>query len=268
MMPLPLYCRIVNARNFLRGRPLRLAPFDGEAIFKASDATGELFLCRRGRHLRYKRGIGRLLEQLVRAYHLQHVSLGAGGLLIDCGANVGELGIWARSRNVEYVAFEREPVEARCVDLNAYGGEPKTIRKALWNRDTTLEFFSKPDTADSSVIDPGDTAERRTVDAVRLDTALDLSGRTGMVVLKVEGEGAEPEILDGATGLLPFVDFVTVDCGPERGRQEAHTFVEVNGFLVEAGFRLVQFGIPRTTALYRNAGRSQGGTLSAAALDD
>ncbi len=256
MTPLALYCRIVNARNFVRGRPLRLAPFDEGEILHASDATGRLFFCRRGRHLRYKRGIGRLMEQLVQAYHLQHVPMGAGSLLIDCGANIGELGIWARSKNVEYLAFEPETVEARCVDLNAYEGEPKTIRKALWNRNTTLEFFSKPDSADSSVIDPGDTVVRRTVDAVRLDAAVDLSARTGTVVLKVEGEGAEPEILEGATGLLPFVDFVTVDCGPERGRQEAHTFVEVNEFLVEAGFRLLQFGIPRTTALYRN--RSKG----------
>lgn len=196
------------------------------------------------------------MEQLITDYHLQHVPLGPDSLLIDCGANVGEFGIWARSKNAEYVAFEPEPVEARCVDLNAYGGEPKTIRKALWNRNTTLEFFSKPDSADSSVIDPGDTGARRTVDAVRLDTVINLSGRTGMVVLKVDGEGAEPEILEGATGLLPFIDFVTVDCGPERGRQEAHTFVEVNEFLVAAGFRLVQFGIPRTTALYRNTSRS------------
>ncbi len=75
------------------------------------------------------------------------------------------------------------------------------------------------------------------------------------MVLKVEGEGAEPEILEGATGLLPFIDYVTVDCGPERGRQEAHTFVEVNALLVEAGFRLLQFGIPRTTGLYRNTNR-------------
>ena len=199
--------------------------------------------------------LARLMEQLIQAYHLHHVPMGPGSLLVDCGANVGELGVWARAKNAEYVAFEPEPVEARCADLNAYGGEPKTIRKALWNRDTTLEFFSKPDSADSSVIDPGGTPAPRTVEAVRLDTVLDLSGRGGTTVLKVEGEGAEPEILDGATGLLPFVDFVTVDCGPERGREEAHTFVEVNDFLVGAGFRLLQFGIPRTTALYRNTNR-------------
>ncbi len=195
------------------------------------------------------------MERLAQDYHLHHVPIGLGSLLIDCGANVGELGLWARSKNAEYVAFEPEPVEARCVDLNAYGGEPKTIRKALWNRNTTLEFYSKPDDADSSVIDPGGITAHRTVDAVRLDTTLDLSGRTGIVVLKVEGEGAEPEILEGATGLLPFIDYVTVDCGPERGRQEAHTFVEVNALLVEAGFRLLQFGIPRTTGLYRNTNR-------------
>ena len=254
-MPLPLYCRIVNARNFARGRRIRLEPFEGEHIFKVRDATGHLFVCRRSRHLRYKRGVHSLLEKLAQAYHLDKVPDGSGGLLIDCGANIGELGVWARAKGWDYLAFEPEPLEARCADLNVFDGNRMTIRKALWNRATTLAFFSKPETADSSVFDPGGTNTRLEVEALRLDDAIQLVDRTGPVILKVEGEGAEPEILEGASGLLPSVDFVTLDCGPERGRDQAHTFVEANTLLVQAGFHLIQFGMRRMTALYCNSGR-------------
>ena len=139
-MPLPLYCRIVNARNFARGRRIRLEPFEGEHIFKVRDATGHLFVCRRSRHLRYKRGVHSLLEKLAQAYHLDKVPHRPEGLLIDCGANIGELGVWARAKGWDYLAFEPEPLEARCADLNVFDGNRMTIRKALWNRATTLAF--------------------------------------------------------------------------------------------------------------------------------
>ena len=180
---------------------------------------------------------------------------GGGGILIDCGANIGELGLWALARGMEYVAFEPEPLEARCIDLNVYGGHPRAINKALWNSNTSIEFFSKPEDADSSIIEMDGAQGQMRVEAVRLDTAIDLKGCTGPVILKLDGEGAEPEILEGATGVLPSIDFVTMDCGFERGREKSHTFVETNVLLVEAGFRLQQVGFGRVVALYRNANR-------------
>ena len=252
--PLALYCRFVNACNAASGRAHRIVSFEGD-ILKAWDGSGELFFCRRRRHRRYKRGIWARIERVAQEYHLDYVPAGPGGLLIDCGANVGELGFWARAKGMDYVAFEPEGLEARCIDLNIYGGEQKTIRKALWNRNTTLEFFSKPETADGSVIDPGGTATRFSVDAVRLDTVVDLTDRRAPIILKVEAEGAEPEILEGAESLLAAIDFVTVDCGPERGYEQAHTLVETNNLLLDAGFRLLQFGPSRMTALYFNANR-------------
>lgn len=242
-------------RNRIRGKVHRISPVEGNHIHKARDATDEIFLCRRMRHNRYKRGIRAKIEKLAQEYHLDQVPTKPGGLLIDCGANIGELGIWARARGMDYVAFEPEPLEARCIDLNIYDGELRAHRKALWNRNISLEFFSKPETADSSIFDPGDAQNRQIVEAVRLDTAIDLEGCTGPVILKVEGEGAEPEILEGAAGVLPSIDFVTVDCGFERGREKSHTFVKTNTLLIGAGFRLQRVEFSRVTALYRNANR-------------
>jgi len=254
-LPLAVYCRLVNLSNPIRGWSHRISPFEGGQIHKAVDGRDAIYLCRRGRHTRYKRGVLAGAENLAAQYHLDQIDVRAGGLLIDCGANIGELGLWARARKLSYIAFEPEELEAHCADLNNYEGQKRTHRKALWNRNTSLTLFSKPDSADSSLIDMGNAASRRPVEAVRLDSAIDLGDASGPVILKIEGEGAEPEILEGAAALLPKVDFVTVDCGPERGPQRAHTFVETNTLLVDAGFRLQRVEFRRVTALYRNMSR-------------
>lgn len=196
------------------------------------------------------------VDFVARQYGLEKISDVRGGTFVDCGANVGEFGLWARSRGMRYFAFEPEETEARCCDLNNYGGERKTSRTALWNANATLEFHMKPDTADSSLISWGGDSQVRKVRAERLDAVLsaaDLAG--GPNVLKVEAEGAEPEVLAGASGVLRCFDYVAVDCGPERGPERRHTFVETSGLLIDAGFRPMSAEFHRVTVLFRNATR-------------
>jgi hypothetical protein len=52
--------------------------------------------------------------------------------------------------------------------------------------------------------------------------------------------------------LLNIVDYIAIDCGYERGKEQTHTFVETNAFLVDRGFRAVQANFHRMTILYRN----------------
>ncbi|WP_416916639.1 MAG: FkbM family methyltransferase [Roseicyclus sp.] len=166
------------------------------------------------------------------------------------------MGIWAREKGLAYEAFEPEPLEARCCDLNNFGGEAQTHRVALWNEGTTLTFHSKPDTADSSVFEIDDATGARDVQAVRLDAVIDpATFGPGTRIFKLEGEGAEPEILQGAEGLLPHLDYIAADCGYERGRAAQHTFIEVNDFLLARGYRLIEAGFTRVTVVYRNEAR-------------
>ena len=44
-----------------------------------------------------------------------------------------------------------------------------------------------------------------------------------MYLLKVEAEGAEPEVLQGLKKNLSRVEFITVDCGFERGLNQKST---------------------------------------------
>jgi len=261
-VPLPAYCSAVNLLARLRGRSYRVRPFGEDGIHVAEDFGSsdpkQIHICRRGRHWRYKRGVMHGVDVLARQYGLNSLDIQPGGVFVDCGANVGELGIWAHQRGLAYIAFEPETLEARCCDLNNFDGHPETRRKALWHEATVLQFHSKPDTADSSVFEIDAAAPPRLVEAVRLDAAIDpMDFGTGTRIFKLEAEGAEPEVLAGAKGILSHFDYVAADCGYERGRNAAHTFVEVHDLLLAAGFRLVHASFGRITAIYRNEGRNE-----------
>ena len=254
---LGLYCQGVNLKNTIKGRNLRVKPVRPDGLYQADDGSDAITLCRRGRHKRYKHGVATGLDRLSRQYHLDTLggkNIKPGGVFIDCGANIGELGYWAKSNGLGYVAIEPEKLEADCCDLNNYDGKPETHRLALWKEDTTLEFFSMPETADSSVFDMGSNIKIE-IPAVALDNLVDLSGSKGTNIFKLEAEGAEPEVLEGAVKTLEKVDYVAVDCGYERGKEQTHTFIEVNQFLTQRGFEPIEADFHRVTLLYRNGNR-------------
>ncbi len=249
---LETYCKVVNARNALRGKRHKITPFEGNDIHQASDGTEVIHICRRGRHNRYKRGVMAGVDALARDYHLDTIPSFEGGTFIDCGANVGELGYWARARGMRYIAFEPEALEATCCDLNNFDGQAETLRKALWNANTTLVFHSKPDSADSSLFEMDGATDRIEVEAVTLDSVIDVTDLPRPVIFKLEAEGAEPEVLQGANAILPHIDYVAVDSGYERGADKQHTFVETANALQDHGFRLAKAQFRRITALYQN----------------
>lgn len=125
------------------------------------------------------------------------------------------------------------------------------MRKALWKENTMLSFYSKADTADSSIFE-SKGSHRIDIAAVTLDAALANRDLSRPIILKLEAEGAEPEVLQGAKDTLTMIDWVSVDCGPEKGFAQDNTFVDCHNILLAHGFRLVDVGFRRVTALYQN----------------
>jgi len=173
------------------------------------------------------------------SYSLDKVPQDVTGAFIDCGANIGELGLVAGARGWEYHAFEPEQLEADCCDINAFQGKPKCNRLALWSEETILTFYSKPDTADSSVFEQTNIVSKKEIKTTTIDKYMADAGITDIAVLKIEAEGAEPEVLLGAEEALTRAKFVTVDCGFERGLAQESTLVPVANFLLNRNYELV-----------------------------
>ena len=70
-------------------------------------------------------------------------------------------------------------------------------------------------------------------------------------LLKIEAEGAEPQVIRGCSGILDRTEFISADLGFERGVLRDSTFIPVTNFLLSHGFELMAMNFDRLTALYK-----------------
>lgn len=73
------------------------------------------------------------------------------------------------------------------------------------------------------------------VKAVRLDNLIHNLGLNRIDFLKIDAEGAEPEVLEGAKDFLNNIRKIAVDCTPERFGKT--TSSKVNDILSSQGFQ-------------------------------
>lgn len=185
-----------------------------------------------------------------RSYFLDSIIFKDGDIVIDCGANLGDLKLYFDNIkvNVEYIAFKPNPNICTYLQKNIFPSNHYQI--ALWNESATKEFFVSHHTADSSLIRHPFTNQILKVQAKRLD---ELEFRK-IKLFKVEAEGAEPEVLIGAEKILKNIEFISADLGPERGMDQKNTIPAVTNYLLSRNFELVYAISPsnRRTFLFKN----------------
>jgi FkbM family methyltransferase len=191
----------------------------------------------------YKFGIQARLENLLRQFGASVddlASVSPGDVVIDIGANIGEFSLACRQRGARVLAFEPDPDVQGALKANTAGHPAiSTFALALWHSEAELEFFRKGESADSSLIDNGSNSKVK-VRACRLDGIEALAQVPSIKLLKCDAEGAEPEVLSGATGLLPRIDWLAIDCGPERGLAQERTLEACQSIVSAAGFEVVE----------------------------
>jgi len=169
-------------------------------------------------------------------------------VVIDCGANIGDLKLSLdfAGINCHYIAFEPSPSEYECLTKNAANSELHNI--GLWNKDAELDFYISTKNADSSFIEPDSHSGKITIPAKRLDQIY-LSGSI-IDLIKLEAEGAEIEVIEGAENILSRTRYIAADLGFERNGKS--TLPQVSNFLLKRGFEIVSFGAPRIVVLFKN----------------
>jgi FkbM family methyltransferase len=168
---------------------------------------------------------------------LSLVSFRENDLVVDCGANMGDLERYfaQNSIGVRYIGFEPNPHDFVCLQGNV--GASKSRNVGLWNEESELSFFVNDAYASSSFIEPPEFTEIIHIPASTLSTQFP---NEKIRLLKLEAEGAEPEVLQGAKSILHQIDYVTADVGPERGIEEEETRDFVVDYLENFGFELIQ----------------------------
>lgn len=229
--------RLLSMRHTLSGTDVEgVLVNDGGVYMVMERGTGRtIAVPHRLRLAVFNPGIGARLRSLAESYCLETSMIKPGDLVIDCGANCGELGLWVRALGARYMAFEPDPAAFAALKHNVGAGHASS--RALSDETGTAVLAMATATADSSLVGVNKRGGLNIpVHTIRLDDVVRDQGVESIRVLKVEAEGFEPEVLNGAIEALGLTDIVTVDAGPER--QGHNTVPEVTRILVSRGFLL------------------------------
>lgn len=215
---------------------------EGDRLYCASERRfGEFRFCERTRFRFYlwPDGIEHRLSKVRKKYEHQNSKVDRGDTVIDIGANVGEFSVSVANLAGRIVAFEPDPAAFKCLEKNCASHPTiSTCNIALSNETGETPFYLSTKGADSSLVEPERYTKRISVSTTTLDDALATMGITRVDFLKVEAEGWEPEILEGAADTLKHTQKIAVDAGPERKGQT--TIDEVSSILKKEGFAITR----------------------------
>lgn len=140
-----------------------------------------------------------------------------GGVFVDVGANAGDFTVWAArcgGPGARVLAIEAEPENARwlqrTVELNRLGGQVSVVQVAAANSDGETELILTDWNGTHSIVENELHHEiemfqprgRVKIATRRLDDLIREAGLPGVDVVKIDVEGAELLVLEGAPELL------------------------------------------------------------------
>lgn len=251
-LPCRASCRVQNFFTFCIGSSVRFSFDPSTKLFCASEAGMKRYFGEMTRGFSiYERGLLRRGKSLHNSYCLQNISFDKSDIVIDCGANYGDIFIPLSSHidQENYITFEPGPDEYRCLMMSVPNARNNNV--GLSNSAGSMRFYLCSATGDSSLVEPAEYTSVIDVEVTTLDKFAKENDITRCKLLKLEAEGWEPEILDGATEFLKNCEYVAIDGGPERGVRAEATFPDLNNRLSEMGFHMVELRGSRYRALYQ-----------------
>jgi FkbM family methyltransferase len=207
---------------------------EGKIVFLLEQKRKKFYFYSLKRGIKYYRlGLEHRAIEIASSYGIDNISFNKGDVVIDCGANTGDLHLYVSGFDCEYIAFEPDPVVFKALNLNV---PEYSYNIALSDKAGDLDFFLSSDNADSSLVQPSYFTSKQLVKVKRLD---DIIQRKDIKLLKIEAEGHELEVLFGASNILNIIEFIAVDGSCEKGVEKESTLEGVINYLIPLGFDIV-----------------------------
>ena len=172
-----------------------------------------------------------------------------GGLIVDCGANVGYSSAYLLSRfpRADLIAIEPHADNFRLLTRNLapYGGRARALQAAVWSSSRGLIVSEAAAGARKewavTVREPG-LDEDPTVVSVDLGSVLDQSGHDRIAILKVDIEGSEAEVFARSTEpWLGRVDNIAIELHGDHCQEVVSRALRDRGFDAETNEELTIF---------------------------
>lgn len=169
--------------------------------------------------------------------------------VIDIGANKGQFSIFAAQNWPAAQIYAFEPLSEPGAKIAAIlNNRVKLHRFALGNAQSQLDIHIAS-RADSSSLLPLANKQKQLfnmeevgtikIPVERLDNILKISDINGPSLMKIDVQGYEYQVLQGASALLPFIDHIFIECSFVELYEGQKLFSEINGMLIESGFEQI-----------------------------
>ncbi len=163
-----------------------------------------------------------------------------GHVVIDVGANIGTTVIPTAKRvgpEGHVYAFEPVPATFRFLERNVALNELKNVslfRAAAGDRNGQVSFAEENEDVVSHV-QPDSAGE---IDMLRLDQMSELNRHDHIDLLKVDVEGFEQVVLEGATGIFPKIRKIYLEFSEEESGKFGRSNAQLFRLLRDHGFEL------------------------------
>lgn len=246
-----LYIKIFTKDNF------KLRCHKQNNIYKFTDTTGEIFYTQPVRSKYLVGSITNRLEKLSNEYLLEYINFETNDVILDCGANIGELYKIVEKildKNFNYYGFEPSKQNFSALKLNSHNFIKENV--ALSDKDGIFPIYINDKYADTSLIPSDNFVYQDEVKTIRLDGLEELKNEH-IKLLKIDAEGSELNVIIGAKNLLSNIEFISVDLGFENYDAETKKYISTLGpvvnYLFQNNFELLDtFRLTRKTYIFKN----------------
>lgn len=158
------------------------------------------------------------LRRVYERYQLPgFVEVEADDVVVDIGAFIGEFARHAAADAGRVIAVEPGPETTPVLvrNLAQYPGA-SSVQRPVWNEESVIDMKLGDDPTENSVFGPDTSSHAETLPmaATTVESLTEKHGIEQIDFLKIEAEGAEPEVLDGLGDCRP--NKIAVNCDPER----------------------------------------------------
>lgn len=216
--------------------------------FLLTDSNLTFYISRPHRIFKYKQGLRNRLEEITNKYFLKIIDFSDQDIIIDVGANIGEVTLALRNIVVPGLRFlsisiEPDPIEFSCLKLNLQESD-LILKDFVSNQNGIAKAIFNNISGDTHLIQNLENRNWSDLESFKIRTStldnllLNKIRLKNVKLLKIEVEGMEPEVLLGAQKILKRTEYVAIDCGPERNGMD--TFLECKLIMEANGFELTK----------------------------
>jgi FkbM family methyltransferase len=248
-LPIPrsnYFCFFFNFFSLITNSNIKITYKDG--FYYIKDLNWQFYHKKSGVYF-YQFGIERRINELRQKYLIDHMKFNKDDVIIDCGANNGDFYL-CFDKNIKYYGIEPSPIVFSNLEYNIKN--QNLINKGLWNESKKeISFYLSDEGGDSSIIPISSYTKKINISTITLDELIDEIG-LNIKLIKIEGEGSEPEILEGLKKNLKKVEYLTIDVGFERGVEQKSTYDECKNYLINNNFELINYNKKKCVLLFKN----------------